>query len=368
MQEIQTGLTMTFKRYSKLAVKKTKLLKYAASFMIVSIATLLQWLISPFTGPAPYLLYYPAVMISALIGDGFCATLLSFLAAQYFFVEPRGSFEFPWPEGVIAPSLFILACIGIVRLTHLFHSIQEKAKRAVIQLQSAVKTREEVLALVSHDLRNPLGSILMLSALLMRKRVSTDPFVMSQIGKIEAAGLRMNQMIEDLLNLSKIEAGTFSIRKGELCSCEMVKEAVETIRPLAEDKSIRIETDGIDQSLRILCDHGEVLRVFSNLLGNAIKFTPEHGLIRIQARDRGKEVVFSVTDTGPGIAEHHLPQVFERFWQAKSTTHHGTGLGLAIAKGIVEAHGGRIWVESQFGKGATFHFTLPKAAENEMAA
>ncbi len=116
------------------------------------------------------------------------------------------------------------------------------------------------------------------------------------------------------------------------------------------------------------CDHQQVLRVFSNLLGNAIKFTPEHGLIRLLAKDQGSTILFSVSDTGPGIAEHHMPYVFDRFWQAKKSADTGAGLGLMITKGIVEAHGGKIWVESEFGKGATFYFTLPKFAQKSIAA
>jgi signal transduction histidine kinase len=102
------------------------------------------------------------------------------------------------------------------------------------------------------------------------------------------------------------------------------------------------------------------------LIGNAIKFTPEYGIVRVTAEDQGSDVLFTVSDTGPGIAEHHIPHVFDRFWQASKTQHMGTGLGLSISKGIVEAHGGKIWVNSRFGHGATFLFTLPKATANRL--
>lgn len=241
-------------------------------------------------------------------------------------------------------------------------------RKAEEELRRAVLNREEVLAVVSHDLRNPLGSILMTAAMLKRMPERDGAFVQEQILRIQRAGERMNDLIEDLLNLAKIEAGSFSLSTREICGCNVVLEAVEMIRSRADEKRIRIETRGTEQPLQMSCDHGMVLRVFSNLIGNAIKFTPEYGLIVVSAEDLGDEVRFCVRDTGPGIAEHHVSQIFDRFWQAKKTAHLGTGLGLAIAKGIVEAHGGRIWVESVFGRGASFYFTLPKAARGRRVA
>jgi signal transduction histidine kinase len=156
------------------------------------------------------------------------------------------------------------------------------AMHAQEALSHALKAREEMLAIVSHDLRSPLGSILMSAAM------------------IQCAGERMNEMIEDLLNLAKIEA-------------------VEMMSAQAQEKNIKIETSGTDQPLQMSCDHNQVLRVFSNLIGNAVKFTPEFGSIKITAEDCGNEAMFSISDTGPGIAEHHIPHVFDRFWQASKT-------------------------------------------------
>jgi PAS domain S-box-containing protein len=238
----------------------------------------------------------------------------------------------------------------------------DEHKKVEEMTSRALKAREEMLAIVSHDLRNPLGSILMSAAMIKRKSPSDDGFTMAQANQIQRAGERMNQMIEDLLNLAKIESGNYAITKREVCGCNVVTEAVEMMSAQAQEKNIKIETSGTDQPLQMSCDHTQILRVFSNLIGNAIKFTPEFGWVRVAAEDQGKEVLFTVSDTGPGIAEHHIPHVFDRFWQASKTQHMGTGLGLAISKGIVEAHGGRIWVTSRFGHGATFLFTLPKAS------
>jgi signal transduction histidine kinase len=228
--------------------------------------------------------------------------------------------------------------------------------------QAAIRRREDVLNVVSHDLRNPLANILAIAATLdMRLQPTTeDPFLLKQAGIIRRSAGRMNDLIEDLLSLAKIEAGQLKAVKGLCPLDEFMDEVDEMFRPLAEAKSIRFELRRLEQFLQVNCDRGQLLRVMSNLIGNAIKFTPNEGLIRVSAqRTENNEVCFAVSDTGPGIAHEDIPHVFERYWQARKTAHQGTGLGLSIAKGIVEAHGGRIWVESQVGKGSTFFFTLP---------
>jgi PAS domain S-box-containing protein len=248
----------------------------------------------------------------------------------------------------------------IVRWYGTFTNIDENRKIGE-QLLRAVQSREETLAVVSHDLRNPLGSILMNSALLKMKSSGDETFVKGQADKIQKAGDRMNEMIEDLLNIAKMDSGNFTLSKKDNCGCNLVNEAVETMSHLAGEKNIRIETSGVETSIQVNCDYGQVLRIFTNLIGNAVKFTPDHGLIRVTAEDLGSEVQFSVADSGPGILEAHIPHIFDRFWQVSKTQHLGTGLGLAIAKGIVQGHRGRIWVKSKFGHGSAFYFTLPKA-------
>ena len=127
----------------------------------------------------------------------------------------------------------------------------------------------------------------------------------------------------------------------------------------ADAKNLRFEL-AIAQNLReVSCDKLRVGQVLSNLIGNAMKFTPEDGSVRVTARDVEQGIQISVSDTGPGIPPEALSKIFDRFWQAKDTQRLGSGLGLSIAKGIVDAHGGKIWVESQVGKGTTFHFILP---------
>jgi signal transduction histidine kinase len=135
------------------------------------------------------------------------------------------------------------------------------------------------------------------------------------------------------------------------------------LRPLAAGRSIHLES-GVDAGLpRALFDSARILQVISNLVGNAVKFTPMQGRVSIRCERATDEVRFAITDTGPGIPPEQLPHIFGRFWQANARDRRGVGLGLPIAKGIVEAHGGRIWVESKPGAGSTFYFTLPVARD-----
>ncbi|MFA5584209.1 MAG: ATP-binding protein, partial [Bacteriovoracaceae bacterium] len=133
----------------------------------------------------------------------------------------------------------------------------------------------------------------------------------------------------------------------------------ELHRPLAEEKKIALTYEFENQPGLIKCDHQRILQVLSNLLGNAIKFTPEGKDIKLRVQTLKEFVQFIIEDSGPGLSREQIPQVFDRYWQARSTSKLGAGLGLSIAKGIVEAHGGKIWVESEEGQGAKFFFTLP---------
>jgi signal transduction histidine kinase len=131
------------------------------------------------------------------------------------------------------------------------------------------------------------------------------------------------------------------------------------INESAAEKGVRLERDVETPHLKVRCDHERVMQIFSNLIGNAIKFTGEGGSVIVRARGERDRVLFSVSDTGPGIAEEDLAHIFDRYWQAKRRTQESLGLGLAISKALVESHGGAIWVKSTVGAGTTFFFTLP---------
>jgi signal transduction histidine kinase len=231
------------------------------------------------------------------------------------------------------------------------------------QAQRAIRARQDLLAIVSHDLKNPLNAILMATALLT-KPGPTEKLEARQrrIDIIERSAKRMNRLLGDLLDIASIEAGHLSVEMHPCPAAALVSEAVELHEGAAAQKQLHLEPLLPNKELQIDCDRGRVLQVFGNLISNAIKFTSSAGSIRVAAESSGEEALFSVADSGPGIESKELAHVFDRFWQAKNTARLGTGLGLTIAKALVEAHGGRIWVESTLGKGATFFFTMPAVA------
>lgn len=225
--------------------------------------------------------------------------------------------------------------------------------------QRAIRARDEVLAVVSHDLRNPLSTISLSASLLIDESTERRAEPSRFLGVIKRSAEQANTMIKNLLDVSSIEAGHFSVNRSREDVGELVHQAHELLAPLAEKKSIRLDWEVPAEHLTASADANQLHRVFSNLVGNAIKFTPEGGIVGLRVAETDGELRFTVTDNGPGIAADQLPHVFDRFWQGRKGDRRGAGLGLSIARGIVEAHGGRIWVESRLGSGTSFHFTVP---------
>lgn len=238
---------------------------------------------------------------------------------------------------------------------------QLDATREKEKMEAAVKIREEVLAIVSHDLKNPLASVRFAAQLLSSWNLMSVEVVHDYAYRIRRSVEQMQTLIDDLLDFAKIQSGTFAINKFREKPQDILSPVLENFRTLAEAKHLRLETDIPAGLPEVVGDARRVGQVVSNLLGNAIKFTPEGGSVCVSAKVDQGQLVISVSDTGPGIPKENLPRVFERFWQAEETRQMGSGLGLSIAKGIVEAHGGKIWVQSQYGKGSEFSFTLPLA-------
>jgi PAS domain S-box-containing protein len=233
--------------------------------------------------------------------------------------------------------------------------------RLYAESQQAVRTREHVLAVVSHDLRNSLGAIAT-SARLLLVATQDEQQRTRRAETIVRACERMNRLMQDLLDTSRLQAGyALSIEPSAQEAAALIRDACDSFRASAEARLIEITCAVLEDVPPVLADRDRILQVLSNLLTNAMKFTPEGGTISIRAERQDEAVRFSVADTGPGIRSEDLAHIFERFYQASSTASLGTGLGLPIAKGIVEAHGGRIWVESKAGIGATLRFTLPTA-------
>ena len=238
---------------------------------------------------------------------------------------------------------------------------QEKRKNAELVAQA----REEVLGVVAHDLRNPLSLIVTTTELLQEEDL--EPSRRKQILDIAMrAGKQMNRLIDDLLDTVHIESGKFLLTLEDVEVCAILRQAEETFRPIAERRGIKLTASCPTAEVWVRADPLRVSQVLGNVVGNALKFTPENGSVTFGAVVSGGEVEFRVTDTGPGISPEQGEHLFEMFWQARRNDRRGVGLGLTIAKGIVDAHGGRIWFESAVGTGSTFSFTLPalnRAAE-----
>ena len=253
---------------------------------------------------------------------------------------------------------------------------QELARRSALALdnarlyhkaQTAIEARDDVLAVVSHDLGNPLsairiGTTLLLSGLSEEERETGG---WKHIVGIRNSAEQMERLIKDLLEVKRIEAGQLSLERTKVSVGPLVDETIELMSPLAETKDVALRSALKDQLPPIYVDRERILQTFSNLIGNAVKFTPSGGEVRIDASVRDGSVVFTVADTGQGIAAEDLRHVFDRYWQAKSRRRgrQGIGLGLVIVKGIVEAHGGAVSVESEQGKGSRFSFSVPVWSE-----
>jgi len=224
------------------------------------------------------------------------------------------------------------------------------------QAQEATAARDDILAVVAHDLRNPLNTV---SMVLEALEETPEPDRGRHLEIARRSADRMNRLIQDLLEVARIESNSLRLESRPESIAPLLDEASSMLRPLAESRGIRLETAECEDLPPAMMDPARVLQVISNLVGNAIKFTPEGGLVQIRCDHREDGLRFMVRDTGPGIPPHRLSHIFGRFWQAGKADRRGIGLGLSIARGIVEGHGGRIWAESTVGEGTSFYFTLP---------
>ena len=240
----------------------------------------------------------------------------------------------------------------------------EQLNEALHLAEKAVRAREDVIAVVSHDLKNPLsvifGSVAMLDAALGEENLEAARSPLRpHLARIRRSSIRMNRLITDLLDLAKIRDGRVEIQVNEERTSDLLAEAIDQSTPLAEQRPIKLVNLGGPDGV-VMCDRERVLQVFDNIVGNAIKFSSPGDTVRLAVESSPDECTFSVRDAGPGIPQQQLPLLFDRFWTSpRATAGSGTGLGLAIARGIVVAHGGRIWVESAPGEGTSFFFALP---------
>jgi PAS domain S-box-containing protein len=228
-------------------------------------------------------------------------------------------------------------------------------------VRASLRARDEMVGVVSHDLRNPVAAVKMLSRTLLREGETDGKKAHESIELIAQAAEQMDALIRDLLDVNRLDAGKLMISAMPVDPSILLTDSLQTLRPLVEERGMALELQMETSLPKIIADRERIQQTLSNLVGNAIKFSPAGSKILVLMRGDAGGVTISVLDNGKGIAAEHMPKVFDRYWQSSRTDRQGAGLGLAIAKGIVEAHGGRIWLESRPDEGTTVSFTLPLA-------
>ena len=228
---------------------------------------------------------------------------------------------------------------------------------ARLEAERATKSRDEILAVLAHDLRNPMQAIL--GAAAMVAVTGDEDKRQRQVAMIQRATQGMERLVTDLLDMARVDSGAFVINREAVELSGVIRHVVDLCESQAAARDVTLRTEIGDALPVITGDAGRLSQLLSNLLGNALKFSPAKATVIIRAVRCSRGVEVSVKDSGPGIAAENLPRVFDRFWQGHGQSRAGVGLGLAICKGIVDAHGGRIWVASKVGRGTTFYFEVP---------
>jgi signal transduction histidine kinase len=228
------------------------------------------------------------------------------------------------------------------------------------QAQRAVRVRDDMLAIVTHDLRTPLSAIVAAAAMQVASAGDDEQGqrVRQRAESIQRAAQHMSRLIRDLTDIGQMDAGRFAIERTPQDPSVLVRAVIDTLQPHAGQRGCQLEASIAGAVPPIQADGDRIVQVLSNLVSNAVKVGASRVTVHVDARPQ--EVLFTVTDNGPGIDAHDLPHMFDRYWRGKSAGYRGTGLGLPIAKQIVDAHGGHIWIESGLGAGSTFFFTLPR--------
>ena len=283
-------------------------------------------------------------------------------------IHPRKSFEAwkqtvrlkssPWEAWERDAASTFLRALETEELRRSF----KRERDARSEAERANLLKEEFIGVISHDLRDPLSSM-NLSLVVLRKVLApaSAGSVDSMLRSMERAITQMRGLVTTLLDISALEAGKLTLNRIPMSARDLVSDCLDVLTPLASDKHIDIRATLPEHDVPVIGDREHLLQVYSNIVGNAIKFTSQGGVIELRLEEADDSIAFKVEDTGPGISAEDLPHIFDRFRRARGAQGRGFGLGLAIAKGIVEAHGGTIHVLSTPGKGSIFWFELPKS-------
>ena len=237
--------------------------------------------------------------------------------------------------------------------------------------QAATRARDEVLAVVSHDLRNPVHTIQMGASFLLElldEQPTVDPVLFAkQIGAMRRSAQRADRLIRDLMDVTRAERGRLDIERKPVSVSALLRDATQGVASQAQQRGVTVDILSADGELRVTGDRDRLLQALDNLLSNAVKFTPEGGLVRLTSLEDEQAVCFRIEDTGQGMTTEQQANLFTHFWQARRGDRRGVGLGLTIVKGIIDAHGGTIAVESDPGRGSTFTIRMPKSMDDARA-
>jgi signal transduction histidine kinase len=330
-------------------------LRYGGALAVTTLALGTRFAMDPVWGDTghPRMLLVPAIIVAAWLGGtrpGILASLLSTFGSILFTARP---FEL---GSVVAFGVFLALGCFVSVLIGALHRAWGDEHSARVRAEAQQRARDELAAVLAHDLRNPLNAIVFNAR--AAKNATSDPALVStRVDRIERAANRMNALIRDLLDAERLDGGRLELSMNVEVAASIVLDAVDAVHPAAEAKGIVVEH--VVDPLPIACDRERLLQVFDNLLSNAITFTPMGGSISVRGERDGDFVRFEVVDTGPGIKPEFLPRVFDRHWSGAG----GTGLGLYIARGIVDAHGGRIEARTNPGMGTAVRFWIRRAGE-----
>ncbi len=324
--------------------------RYGAAVVLTCVAVAGRLALDPVWGHQHnrHLVFLPMVMVAAWLGGlgpGVVSAVLSTAALGYFWAD--GARE---PVAVTVVDLALFFAIGAA-----LSAMVESLHRARARAEAAVRSRARVMEIVAHDLRNPLGAIGMSAEALLRRAV--DEPERRPIERIVNAVSRMDGLIGDLVDVTGIEHETLAVTRTREAVEPIVRETAEAFLPRAEQRNITLEVSNPAAELTIAADRARIVQLLGNLMGNALKFTPEGGHVALRVSGQEREVRFEVADTGPGIAAENVPHIFEQYWKGDTQ---GSGLGLFIARSIAQAHRGELGVRTAPGAGATFFLTLPR--------
>lgn len=358
------------------SIRRSRRLHYVLAVLAAGAAALIRLSLTSFLADRNQLvMFYPAIMFSAWLGGlwpGIVATMVSALLDGYLFLEPLFTLRLTHHGDKVALGIFVATGIVISVLNENLRrvalseqSARKEAERARRDADTANRTKDFFLAAVSHDLRAPMNATLGWADML-RKHALDEAQRAHAIDAIQRAMSHQLLLVNDLLDSAAILSGKLRVAQGVVVLESVVRAAVDTVAPLVASKRLHLTVKCAIERQTVMGDAARLQQIVSNLLTNAIKFTPERGSVDVRVQQAGSQVEVRVKDTGKGIPPGDLPFVFERFWQGDGSgtrPNKGVGLGLSIAKHLVRAHGGTIDVASLGdGQGATFTVRLPLAA------